>query len=71
MKSELTLIVSGNYTQAREYAEAHNLQLRQWRFVQDREQIMGVENPKVVYCGTWQTRDDLAEIAELLRTRMR
>jgi hypothetical protein len=58
-----TLIVAGNYQQAREYAAEDGLQRSEWRYVQSVADLRGLGvGYQVLFRGTWYERRDAADL---------
>jgi hypothetical protein len=66
---EVVMIVAGTYQQAERYARDNDIV--RWEFVSGHEVLMGLENPRVVYTGTYSARPDIEQIKEMVRTRTR
>ena len=47
------LVVAGTYAQAMNWAHEHNLNLKQWRYVDGEHVLIGRRHNEIVFIGNW------------------
>lgn len=64
-------IVAGSHTQYMSYIYEHKLNAYECRFVHSPQYLKGLENPEVIFIGTWECRPDAKEIENVVKSRIR
>jgi hypothetical protein len=57
-----TLIVAGTSLEADYWADQWKLDDKDWRFVYDVDQLKGVRDVDIKFCGNWFKRPDAKEL---------
>jgi hypothetical protein len=62
-------VLAGNHNQFKEYVREQSKDPRGYKYIGRREALYGVRNVEVVKVGTWNRRDDIAEILADIKQR--
>ena len=65
----MKLIIAGHYAQARYWAQEWRLGREgiEWRYISGADQLRGLHDQEILFCGTWADRDDVKEIQRWAR----
>ncbi len=55
-------IVAGNYEEAENFAKQNGIKKHQLFYVSNSDQLRGIRNQRILFCGRWKTRMDLSRI---------
>jgi hypothetical protein len=68
---KIILIVSGNQKEAEQLARTHHMTKREWRYVSDPHQVMGMRGQVAWFTGSYmkKERDLLGDIIEVMRSQ--
>lgn len=66
MNSEdMTFIVAGNYEEAVGFVRQNGIKSSQWRNVSYPDQLRGIRDHRILFCGNWKNRKDINYIYDM------